>query len=102
MGRVHLLSPLVGGGASLLLLRYIPNDWPSSSWLARIGDSSFAIFLFHIFFAAGSRLALTRLGVTDLAALVVVGMALAIAGPMALETLLKRHAVTRRVFLGLN
>jgi len=102
VGRVHLLSPLVGGGASLLLLRYIPNDWPSSGWLARIGDSSFAIFLFHIFFAAGSRLALTRLGVTDLAALVVVGMALAIAGPMALEALLKRHAVTRRVFLGLN
>jgi len=102
VGRVHLLSPLVGGGASLLLLRYLPSDGPGSGWLARIGDSSFAIFLFHIFFAAGSRLVLTKLGVTDLAILVAVGMALAIAGPMALEALLKRHAVTRRVFLGLN
>lgn len=98
VGRTHLLSPLVGGSAALLLLRYAPP----SRVLARIGDSSFAIFLFHIFFASGSRLVLTKAGVDDLAILVGVGVLLAVAGPMALEMVLKRNAVTRRVFLGLK
>lgn len=96
--RVTVLSLIIGAGGSLLLLRGVPDN----VWLARIGASSFAIFLFHIFFVVAARTVLGRLGEPPLGLHIAAGLAAGLAGPMVLELVLMRWAGTRRVFLGLR
>lgn len=98
VGRVTVLSLLIGGCGSLLLMRFIAPV----PLLARIGDSSFAIFLFHIFFVTASRVVLARLGDPPLAIYIACGLAAGLAGPMLVEVVLRRNAIGRRVFLGLR
>lgn len=92
------LSLAIGGIAPLLLIGHVPRV----ALLARIGASSFAIFLFHIFFIVAMRMLLQKLGIDNFAVHLVAGLAAAIAGPMLLEALLARRKVTRRLFLGLR
>jgi peptidoglycan/LPS O-acetylase OafA/YrhL len=69
-------------------------------WLARIGAASFAIYVFHVFFTAASRLALANAGVTAPPVLIVAGVALGIGGPMLVERFASRHPVLGLLLLG--
>lgn len=59
-------------------------------WLAWVGVYSFGIYLFHSMFSAASRIGLLRLGVDEVPLLVVAGLALGLAGPIAVTALLRR------------
>jgi len=56
-------------------------------WLGRIGRYSYAIYLFHVFFTAGTRMALHRIGIDVLALDLMLGLLLGLAGPMLIEHL---------------
>lgn len=96
--RGTLLSLVIGGITPLLLIAYAPRI----TLLARIGQSSFAIFLFHIFFIVAMRMVLQKIGIDSFAIHLIAGLGAAIAGPMLLEMLLARGKITRRLFLGLR
>jgi surface polysaccharide O-acyltransferase-like enzyme len=96
--RGTILSLLIGGITPLLLIAHAPKI----ALLARIGASSFAIFLFHIFFIVAMRMALQKIGIDAFAIHLITGLAAAIAGPMLLEAVLAKGKVTRRLFLGLR
>ena len=59
-------------------------------WLAWIGVYSFAIYLFHSFFSAASRIALVQLGVSSVPTLFITGLLAGIAGPIAAAMILRR------------
>lgn len=59
-------------------------------WLAWIGVYSFAIYLFHSFFSAASRMALSQLGVSSVPALFAIGLLAGIAGPIVAAMILRR------------
>lgn len=69
-------------------------------WLARIGDFSYTIFLFHVFFTSASRMALNHLGVHATAIHVVAGVASGLAGSMAVHTVVMRNSALRTLVLG--
>jgi peptidoglycan/LPS O-acetylase OafA/YrhL len=71
-----------------------------SSFLARIGYYSYAIYLYHIFFTAGSRILLNKLGVYDVTAVLFLSIVLGIGGPILLEKLFDGTNLTRILFLG--
>jgi peptidoglycan/LPS O-acetylase OafA/YrhL len=87
---------LAGLSAAFLLLRS-GWRWPA---LAYVGSFSFAIYLMHVFFTAGSRMAFTRLGVANLYALLGLGTLLGIAGPMLAALLIGRSARLKLWLLG--
>lgn len=70
-------------------------------WLARIGDYSFAIFLFHVFFTAATRILLNRLGVQELGMHVVLGLACGVIGPVLVHLLIVRSREMRALLLGM-
>lgn len=76
---------------------------PSIPALSYIGDKSYAIFLFHVFFTAGSRIVLAETwpGAPN-GVVFAVGLAAGIAGPIALAPLLMRHRATALLFLGID
>lgn len=59
-------------------------------WLAWIGLYSFAIYLFHSFFSAASRIALMQLGVRSVPALFITGLLAGISGPIVAAMILRR------------
>ncbi|MBT2373310.1 acyltransferase family protein [Pseudomonas fluorescens] len=69
-------------------------------WLIWLGGYSYAIFLFHVLFAAASRFALGRLGVSDESVLVLSGVAFGLLGPVVLSSIFSRFALTSTLFLG--
>jgi fucose 4-O-acetylase-like acetyltransferase len=87
---------LAGLSAAFLLLR---SGWRWRA-LAYVGSFSFAIYLMHVFFTAGSRMALTRLGVGNLYVLLGLGTLLGIAGPMLAALLIGRSARLKFWLLG--
>jgi peptidoglycan/LPS O-acetylase OafA/YrhL len=70
----------------LVLSRFVP---PSRS-LALVGGYSFAIYLFHVFFTAGSRVVMTRAGVHMVPLLFAAGVFAGVAGPIFVERLVNR------------
>ncbi|WP_085656920.1 acyltransferase family protein [Pseudomonas sp. B11(2017)] len=71
-----------------------------SKWLTWLGGYSYAIFLFHVLFAATSRALLGRLGVKDESVLVACGLTLGLFGPVLLSTVFSRFNFTSVLFLG--
>jgi peptidoglycan/LPS O-acetylase OafA/YrhL len=61
-------------------------------WLARIGNHSYAIYLWHVFFTAPTRMLLDLLAVDYVALHLVLGVTFGLAGPMLME----------RIFAGLR
>jgi fucose 4-O-acetylase-like acetyltransferase len=88
MGQQNSLAALaslaIGVSAGLLLLR---SGWQSRP-LAYIGAYSFAIYLFHVFFTAASRIFLQKAGVTDVYALLVPGTLAGLLGPVVCAQLI--------------
>lgn len=91
-------------GTALGMCSVLALCWwiPRSQILEWIGGFSFTIYLYHVFFSAGSRIALRRAGVHEDIALFCIGLIVAIAGPIVLHKVLSRNRYTRKVFLGLG
>lgn len=71
-----------------------------NAFLARIGDYSFAIFLFHVFFTSGTRMALQALAWDAHALVFLASMLTGIAGPILVKVFLMRYASLGFYFLG--
>ena len=85
-------------GLSLCLL-CLSFGW-ANRHLARIGRHSYAIYLFHVFFTAASRIALDRLQLDAMLIQLAVGVALGLVGPMWVEQLASRFKWTAVLLLG--
>lgn len=81
-----LATVLLGLSASFLLLQSRIDN----RFFAYIGSFSFAVYLLHVFFTAGSRIVLTRLGVNDTYLLIGAGMAAGVTGPVVAAMLINR------------
>ena len=68
--------------------------------LAKIGVYSYSIYLFHVFFTAGSRIILTNLGIEDINILFLLSLFSGIFGSIVAEELLKKYKYSRLLFLG--
>lgn len=81
-----ILALIIGGTActGLLFLNLRSNT------LAYIGIFSYSIYLYHVFFTAGTRIALYRLGVADLHILFIVSVCAGLVGPVLIEIALER------------
>jgi peptidoglycan/LPS O-acetylase OafA/YrhL len=88
---------LVAGVALCALVLGLRVD---AGWLARVGVSSYPIFLFHVFFTAASRIGLDAVGVANLPVHVAAGVGLGVVGPMAVEHWAARRDWWRVVLLG--
>ena len=93
-----LLSVAIGGSGISLLF----HTRRSVTFLVRIGYFSYAIYLFHIFGTAGSRIMLRLVGVESAVLLFICGVIAGIGAPVVIEVVLLRSIVARRIFLGLK
>ncbi len=91
-----LASVAIGVSAGLLLLR---SGWRSVS-LAYIGGYSFAIYLLHVFFTAGSRIFFNAAGLDDFRMLVLPGLVAGIVGPIVAAMIIGRSALLNQWLLG--
>lgn len=94
--RRSLVGLLVGCASCVALLS---SDMRSKA-LIWLGGYSYAIFLFHVLFAASSRFAFGRLGITDDSILVIGGVLCGLSGPVLLSNVFSRFALTSVLFLG--
>ncbi|WP_426357585.1 acyltransferase family protein [Pseudocolwellia sp. HL-MZ19] len=71
-----------------------------NSFLAKIGVYSYSIFLYHVFFTAGSRILFNKLGVDSINILFFLGLILGILGPVIIELISIKNKHSRLLFLG--
>jgi peptidoglycan/LPS O-acetylase OafA/YrhL len=69
-------------------------------WLARIGMSSYAIYLFHVFFTAASRIALAKVGLSVQPLQITAGLVVGVAGPMLINHYASRYRWPALLLLG--
>jgi fucose 4-O-acetylase-like acetyltransferase len=91
-----LATVVLGLSASFLLLQ---SRFDNRA-LAYLGSYSFAVYLLHVFFAAGTRLALTRMGVSDIYVLLVAGVFAGVAGPVVSAMLIQRSQLLNFLMMG--
>lgn len=94
--RRSLIGLTVGCVSCIALLS---SDMRSKA-LTWLGGYSYAIFLFHVLFAATSRSILGRLGVKDESVLVFCGLTCGLLGPVVLSMIFSRFNFTSVLFLG--
>lgn len=94
--RQSLVAYTIGALGTWLL---VSLPWRQRT-LALIGDHSYVIFLFHVFFTAASRMVLHKLGVDDTATLVVAGVLAGVIGPMVVGQAVERSAWASTLLLG--
>jgi peptidoglycan/LPS O-acetylase OafA/YrhL len=94
--RRSLIGLTVGCVSCIALLS---SDMRSKA-LTWLGGYSYAIFLFHVLFAATSRFILGRLGVKDESLLVFGGLLCGLLGPVVLSMIFSRFNFTSVLFLG--
>ncbi|RON57412.1 acyltransferase family protein [Pseudomonas frederiksbergensis] len=94
--RRSLVGLLVGCVSCLALL----SSNLQARWLIWLGGYSYAIFLFHVLFAATSRAVLGRLGINDESVLVLSGVTCGLLGPVLLSSIFSRFSITSVLFLG--
>jgi len=68
--------------------------------LAKIGVFSYTIYLYHVFFTAGARIILNKLGVYDINILFLSSLSAAIVGSIIVELIFNGSNFTRLAFLG--
>jgi fucose 4-O-acetylase-like acetyltransferase len=68
--------------------------------LAYLGTFSFAVYLLHVFFAAASRMALIRMGVSDIYVLLAAGVFVGVTGPVLSAMLIMRYQLLNFLLLG--
>lgn len=67
---------------------------------AAIVNDSCAIYLFHVFFTAASRIIPIKTGLTNIWELFIAGTIASIAGSIIIELLTKKHKTTRALLIG--
>ncbi len=95
-GKSSPLGLLVGMTGTIILFRV----HFSSKWLVYIGGFSYGIYLFHVFGTAGSRIAMSKLGLTNDVVVFFVSLAAGIAVPIVLEKIFDKNKYLRLLFLG--
>ncbi|WP_337176011.1 acyltransferase [Paludisphaera sp.] len=96
--RAWMVPALVGLTGNLLLFRYFPVV-PA---LAFVGAHAYTAYLLHVFFTAGSRIALYRAGIDYHPIIFVVGVAAGVGMPILVEPLIAKSRLLRRAVLGLR
>ena len=94
--RISIVALLIGTTALFIL---VCCGW-NNTILNYVGRSSYAIFLFHVFFTAGTRIVAYRWQFTDVNTLILLATANGILGPMLVEHFANRLSFTRTVLLG--
>lgn len=96
------MSHLAGTSTGVLgvLTLYYARGLVTSRFAAWLGGFSYTIYLFHVFGAAGTRIVLEKLGITNVPLLFVSGLLAAIAVSICAELVLSRNRLTATVFLG--
>lgn len=70
--------------------------WPNR-WLGVIGNASYAIYLYHVFFTAGARIVAERAGLGEqLPLLIALGVTAGVLGPLVLERAILRFSGDHR------
>ena len=59
-------------------------------WLVKLGQLTMPIYLTHILFTAGTRMVLSKIGITDVISHLTIGTLVGIAGPVALYVVVSR------------
>jgi peptidoglycan/LPS O-acetylase OafA/YrhL len=90
------MTLLIGASACVLLLAARLR----SALIAYVGAYSYTIYLFHVFFTAGSRIALTGAGVHDIRVLFALGLLAGLLLPIVTDRILARWRPTRVLALG--
>ncbi len=70
------------------------------SFLASIGNYSYSIYLFHIFFTAASRIIINKTGISETSILFVVGTIAGISGPILVDLIMSKYDLPRIALLG--
>ena len=91
------LEMLLSGLSLCVLVIHVPLK---GAWWARVGAASYAIYLFHVFFTAASRIATEKMGMSWLPLQLVLGGVLGVAGPMWIEQWTARSRLTGLLMLG--
>ena len=91
-----MATVVLGLSASFLMLQ---SRFDNRAF-AYLGSFSFAVYLLHVFFAAGSRMALTRMGVTDIYVLLAAGVFAGTAGPVVSAILIQRFQLLNFLVMG--
>ena len=71
-----------------------------SGFLSKIGIYSYAIYLFHVFFTAASRIFFLKVGITEIWVLFILGTILGLAGPILVEWIASKYNPARILLLG--
>jgi peptidoglycan/LPS O-acetylase OafA/YrhL len=69
-------------------------------WLARIGDYSFAIYLFHVFFTSATRMVLHGAGLEAQVPVLLISVATGVLGPACLQHLIARSRTCSTYLMG--
>jgi len=91
-----LATVVLGLSASFLMLQ---SRFDNRAF-AYLGSFSFAVYLLHVFFAAGSRIALIKMGVSDIYVLLVAGVFAGVAGPVLSAMLIHRYQPLNFLLMG--
>jgi hypothetical protein len=94
--RVSIIALLLGVSACFSLLL---SGWKNRT-LAFIGFYSYTIYLFHVFFTASTRMFLYSMNLKNITALVIVATVAGVVGPILVEMIADRFALTRTPLLG--
>jgi len=90
------VASLIGLSGVLFLWRWMPM----SRLFATLGNFSFVIFGYHVFFVAATRELLTLLHLDIKAVIFVTCLAAGVLGPMVMSSIVERVSIGRRVVLG--
>lgn len=93
----HTLASLFISASACIALYYLNLKIPL---LARIGGLSYSIYLYHVFFTAGVRIVLLKLNIDSIVTIFVLSFLSGIFGPIGVDLLLRKHKMTRLLFLG--
>lgn len=96
-GRISMTSLLLGISCAYLLV--VQLKW-RNEFLMSIGRSSYAIFLYHIFFTSLTWFFAQSLHVREINTLVIMLTTGGIVGPLLAEKIIRRFAIARTLFLG--
>jgi fucose 4-O-acetylase-like acetyltransferase len=91
------IDMLLAGLCLCVLVLHVPFK---AAWWANVGASSYAIYLFHVFFTAASRISTEKMGVSWLPLQLMMGGVLGVVGPIWVEKWAGRSRLTAFLMLG--